>query len=218
MYGEEVFPTFENRKERVMKTKKFIINVLVITFCAGVIPLFIVICDKNRKESSPTNNANMTEAEKMKTGMPVDEKMKNEFVKNFRESEILKEEVGELKEELEEYKNQLSGGIKLIKENKDKEDETNVTLPDGDFYSLFQVRRDMNVYIQEIEILQPKIAEKEAEIAELQKKNDAILTDKKKKEKEFWATPSDDELLKKGRELLGPDAPPAAAPPPAPTK
>ena len=180
--------------------KNFIFNALLVAVCIGALALFLVISDRNHEKSSlavsPTNSAVISPVTLLG-------KKGKDFCNVIAEIEDLKKEIEKLKGDLAEQKDALPKALEVIGKNKDKNGETKVTLPNGNVYSLFKIRRSMCAGMENIEILQTNIANKEAKIAELQNKKE-----------ELWVVPSDDELLKKGRKILEP----AVVPPPPPAK
>jgi chromosome segregation ATPase len=163
--------------------------------CGSVFGLLIVITSIASWIAPVTTTAKST--------FVVDEKTRIEQVSVLSGINLLQQETSKLKDELAVQRATIKEGLAEVEANKGKDDETQVTLPNNSKYSLAEVRRDLNRRLNETESLQPRIAENEARIAELQKRKEEISADIKEKEKAFWNTPSDDELLNKGKELLG---------------
>ncbi|MFA5947757.1 MAG: hypothetical protein WC806_02185 [Candidatus Gracilibacteria bacterium] len=138
----------------------------------------------------------------------VDDKTRVEQARIHANLDFLQRETSQLKEELAVQRATIKERLKEVEENKGKPDETKVMLFNECTYSLAEVRRDLNRRLNETESLQPKITENETKIAELQKRKKEISADIKEKERAFWNTPNDDDLLNRGRNLIDTAPPP----------
>jgi len=117
-------------------------------------------------------------------------------------ADIEQQQLSGLKKDLAAEKEALPTWLEVIKQNKNRNDKTKITMPNGAVYTLFQIRHGVYAGIRIIESLQETIAEKEALIVNLHKRKG-----------ELWAVPNDGALLKKGQKVLGPDGNRASLPP-----